>query len=89
MDIFDGIMAGLEDALAYKRGEPDGVVVRVRSNDTMGYRRLFIMRKDLGMSPGKLAAQVGHCAEAYWTRLLRSNALHEDGGIQSVLQDPC
>lgn len=24
------------------------------------------------MSPGKLAAQVGHCAEAYWTNLLRS-----------------
>lgn len=79
MTIFDGIMAGLEDALAYKRGEPNGVVVRVRSNDTMGYRRLFIMRKDLGMSPGKLAAQVGHCTEAYWTRLLRSNALHEGG----------
>lgn len=31
-------------------------------------KRLFIMRKDLHMSPGKLAAQVGHCAEAYWTR---------------------
>ena len=34
-------------------------------------RRLFIMRKDLHMSPGKLAAQVSHCAEAYWTRGLR------------------
>lgn len=33
----------------------------------MGYRRLFIMRKDLNMSPGKLAAQVSHCAEAFWT----------------------
>lgn len=30
------------------------------------------MRKDLAMSPGKLAAQVGHCAEAYWTNLLRA-----------------
>lgn len=38
------------------------------------YRRLFIMRKDLNMSPGKLAAQVGHCAEAYWTHLLRSGS---------------
>lgn len=37
----------------------------------MGYRRLFIMRKDLGMSPGKLAAQVAHCAEAYWTHKIR------------------
>lgn len=37
----------------------------------MGYRRLFIMRKDLHLSPGKLSAQVGHCAEAYWTRMLR------------------
>lgn len=36
----------------------------------MGYRRLFIMRKDLKMSPGKLSAQVGHCAEAYWTHFL-------------------
>lgn len=30
------------------------------------------MRKDLAMSPGKLAAQVGHCAETYWTNLLRA-----------------
>ena len=35
----------------------------------MGYRRLFIMRKDLNMSAGKLAAQVGHCAEAYWNSM--------------------
>lgn len=37
----------------------------------MGYRRLFIMRKDLSMSPGKLSSQVAHCAEAYWTNMLR------------------
>lgn len=41
-------------------------------------RRLFIMRKDLNMSAGKLAAQVGHCAEAYWTRGLRAAAKIRD-----------
>ena len=46
-------------------------------------RRLFIMRKDLKMSPGKLAAQGSHCAEAYWTRGLRANAkLLEDGSYE-------
>lgn len=44
----------------------------------MGYRRLFIMRKDLNMSAGKLAAQVGHCAEAYWTRQLRGKEVLRD-----------
>lgn len=39
-----------------------------------GYRRLFIMRKDLKMSPGKLAAQVAHCAEAYWMNFIRSHS---------------
>ena len=41
----------------------------------MGYRRLFIIRKDLELTPGKLAAMVGHCAEGYWTRLLRRHVV--------------
>jgi peptidyl-tRNA hydrolase len=36
-------------------------------------RRLFIIRKDLHLSAGKLAAMVGHCSEAYWTNWLRNN----------------
>ena len=33
-------------------------------------RRLFIIRKDLHLSAGKRAAMIGHCSEAYWTRLI-------------------
>jgi peptidyl-tRNA hydrolase len=28
------------------------------------------MRQDLNMSPGKLSAQVGHCAEIYWLNII-------------------
>ena len=35
-------------------------------------RRLFIIRKDLHLSSGKLAAMVGHCAEAYWMKMLQN-----------------
>lgn len=54
----------------------------------MGFRRLFIMRKDLHMSAGKLAAQVGHCAEAYWTRLIRENMVQSDAGYISTFTIP-
>lgn len=37
----------------------------------MVYRRVFIIRKDLHLSSGKLAAMVAHCAESYWTRIIR------------------
>ena len=36
-------------------------------------RRVFIIRKDLHLSAGKLAAMVGHCTEAYWIRLIKNN----------------
>ena len=55
----------------------------------MKYRRLFIMRKDLHMSAGKLAAQVGHCCEAYWTNMIKEGVdldTHWDNkNIESVL----
>lgn len=37
----------------------------------MGYRRLFIIRKDLNLSPGKLSAMLMHCVEAYYIRLIK------------------
>lgn len=53
-------------------------------------RRLFIMRKDLHMSTGKLLAQTCHCAEAYWTKELRKQAsLSEDSeNYEAVIQIP-
>ena len=36
-------------------------------------RRLFIIRKDLNLKAGKLAAMVSHCAEAYWLSLIKQS----------------
>jgi len=36
-------------------------------------RRLFIIRKDLHLTTGKLGAMVAHCAEGYWLRLIKRN----------------
>lgn len=41
-------------------------------------RRLFFIRKDLNLSPGKLAAMVGHAAELYWIKLLTTNNNGDD-----------
>ena len=45
-------------------------------------RRLFIIRKDLHLKPGKLAAMIGHCAEAYWT-----NAMKASGVVDNEFQE--
>lgn len=50
---------------------------------TMGMRRLFIIRKDLRLSAGKLGAMVAHCAEGYWIWLIRKNLTEVDGRIHS------
>ena len=43
-------------------------------------RRLFIIRKDLHLTGGKLAAMIGHCAECYWMNLIKSgNKPFNDG----------
>ena len=48
------------------------------------YKQIIIARKDLHMSPGKLAAQVSHGSMAFLTRFIRNNADidgHVDGWI--------
>lgn len=42
-------------------------------------RRIFIIRKDLHLTPGKLAAMVGHAAELYWLNLIKRGLVcHND-----------
>ena len=45
----------------------------------MSMRRLFIIRKDLHLSSGKLAVMIAHCAEGYWIRLIENNISNADG----------
>ena len=49
-----------------------------------------MIRKDLNLKPGKLAAMVGHCCEAYWTNLLKKsfNAAVKDG-LEDTSTDDC
>jgi peptidyl-tRNA hydrolase len=48
-------------------------------------RRLFIIRKDLHLSSGKLAAMVGHCCEAYWTNILKKyHDIAREGGLIEI-----
>ena len=37
----------------------------------MSMRRVFVIRKDLNLPPGKLAAMIGHLCEAYWINMIK------------------
>ena len=41
-------------------------------------RRVFIIRKDLHLKSGKLAAMIGHLCEAYWTNLLKAGSIKDN-----------
>ncbi len=47
----------------------------------IGMRRLFIIRKDLHLSAGKLGAMIAHCAEGYWLWLIKRNLMEQDGRV--------
>lgn len=54
-------------------------------------RRLFIIRKDLHLKPGKLSAMIGHCCEAYWTNQMKLGSIvfSEDGNtVYSTVSMP-
>ena len=51
-------------------------------------RRLFIIRKDLHLTPGKLAAMVGHCAEGYWLRLLQGGSVTDNEFTELPVEIP-
>jgi PTH2 family peptidyl-tRNA hydrolase len=54
------------------------------------YKQIIIARKDLHMSPGKLAAQVAHGSMAFLTMFIRNNADidgHVDGYIDQGIID--
>ena len=36
-------------------------------------RRVFVIRKDLHLKPGKMGAMLGHLCEAYWTNLMKAS----------------
>ena len=41
-------------------------------------RRVFIIRKDLHLKPGKLSAMIAHCAEVFWTSLLKAGSIKDN-----------
>lgn len=54
----------------------------------MDYKQLIIARKDLNMSPGKLAAQVAHGSMAFLTSQIKRNAVCSDKTKFPVTKTP-
>ena len=54
------------------------------------YKQVIIARKDLNMSPGKLAAQVSHASMAFLSWTVRKNALGmKEGEDYFLIRDNC
>ena len=51
-------------------------------------RRVFVIRKDLYLKPGKLAAMVGHCAEAFWTNIMKAGIIKDNEFDTLLSEDP-
>lgn len=51
------------------------------------YKQIIIARKDLNMSPGKLAAQVSHASTAFLVQMIKENTIGEifhGAGVDSM-----
>ena len=57
---------------------PDNADVETTVPEKHGVRQLIIARKDLQMSPGKLAAQVSHASMAFIADMLRKGGVDEE-----------
>ena len=57
---------------------PDPVKAKTPAPKDQGVRQLIIARKDLRMSPGKLAAQVSHASMAFIADMLRRGGVDEE-----------
>lgn len=51
-------------------------------------RQLIIARKDLQMSPGKLAAQVAHASIAFITRQMKENGMPHTRAMEAPFETP-
>ena len=51
-------------------------------------RRVFVIRKDLHLKPGKMGAMIGHLCEAYWTNLLKTFPCIDNEFTTLMAEDP-
>ncbi len=51
-------------------------------------RRVFVIRKDLHLKPGKMGAMLAHLAEAYWTNLMKSSVVIDNEFDTLLSEDP-
>ena len=51
-------------------------------------RRVFVIRKDLHLKPGKMGAMLGHLCEAYWTNLLKTFPCIDNEFTTLMAEDP-
>ena len=67
----------VEGAEIIRRFDADPSKEAITPKKPQGMRQLIIARKDLQMSPGKLAAQVSHASMAFIADMLRKGSLDE------------